>query len=59
MNIFARNNRAGALQQLSQNKEGLILKTQLRAVSSKLTRLDIQFEVAETIARQSWRRDGL
>jgi hypothetical protein len=58
MKIFARDNRAGALQQLSENKEGLVLKTHPRAVSSEFTRMDIQFKIAKTIARQIWRRDG-
>jgi hypothetical protein len=53
MKIFARDNRAGAFKQLSQNKEGLILKTQLRAVFSEFTRMDIQFKVAEAVARQN------
>jgi len=59
MKIFARDNRAGTLKQLPENKEGLILKTQLRAVSSEFTRLYMQFKVAETIARQSRRRDSV
>lgn len=59
MKIFARHNRSGALQQLSENQERLILKMQLSAASSEFTRMGIQFKVAETIARQSWRRDGV
>ena len=33
MKIFARHNRSGAFQQLSQHKERLILQAQLRAAS--------------------------
>ena len=54
--IFARDNRAAALKQLSENEERLVLKTQLRAVPPKFTRLAIQFEGTETIARQSRQR---
>ena len=59
MKIFARDHSTCALQQLSQNKEGLILKPQLRAVSPELARTSIQLKRAKTIARQSRRRRGL
>jgi hypothetical protein len=59
MEIFAGDNPAGALQQLPQNEEGLILKPQLRAVSSELTRAGIQLKGAKSIARQSRRRCNL
>jgi hypothetical protein len=55
MKIFACDNCAGALQQLSQNKKGLILKAHLGAVSSEFTGMNIQFKIAETIARHGWR----
>ena len=51
MKIFARDNSAGALKQLSEYKEGLILKAQLRAAFSEFPRIRVQFKDTETIAR--------
>jgi hypothetical protein len=59
MKIFARDHPAGALQQLPQNQEGLILKPQFRAISPEFTRVGVELKGAKSIARQSRQPGGV